>query len=146
MSAAAVQPFLVEELSSFRAPLLAEVLECAAAPRLAHLLSQAEIAGKPDDRLRERFRFARWYEQARDALVDELAEAADLGCDQRARPLHRLQRDHPEVLTDRGDDHDLRLLDRPLDRRDVAEEAHGVFHPELLGQRPQRRLERRSEK
>ena len=33
-------------------------------------------------------------------------------------------------------------LDRALDRRDVAEEAHRVGDPELPGERAQRRLER----
>ena len=104
--------------------------------------ARAEVRRQSDDRVRQRLGLAGRHEVAGDAVLDELAEAADLCGDHRPRTFHRLQRDHPEALAHRRHDDDRRLLDRPLDRRDVAEEPHRVFDLELFGQRAQRRLER----
>src|SRR5437764_993313 len=90
----------------------------------------------------QRLDLASWDEQPRVAVPDDVAEPAD-GCgDHRPRTLHRLERDHPEALAERRDDHDRRALDRPLHRHDVAEEAHRFLQLELLHQGSQGRLER----
>ena len=103
---------------------------------------EVEIAGELDDRVAQRLRLAGRHEQARLAVAHELAEPADRGGDHRARTLHRLERDHAEALAHRRDDDDRGALDRGLDRRDLAEEAHGVGDAELARERLQRRLER----
>ena len=65
------------------------------------------------------------------AVGDDLGKSADRARDHRARPLHGLERDHPEAFSERRHDHDRGVLDRLLHRRDEAEEAHRVLEPEL---------------
>src|SRR5207253_5562938 len=121
-----VQRALVEELGPGDAALLAEVRERTPPSRLAEAPRSLEIASELDDRARQRLRRARLDEQPRLAVPDELAEPADVGGDHRPTALHRLERHHAEALAERRHDEDRRVLDRPLDRRYVAEEAHGL--------------------
>src|SRR5207237_215399 len=64
----------------------------------------------------------------------EVLEPADRSRDHRPRALHRLEGDHAEALSERGDDDGERVLDRLLDRRHVTEEAHRVEQVELAGE------------
>src|SRR5207253_3063568 len=99
---AAVQLVAVEKLGPVGATLLQETVERSPPSCLAHPAGQLEVATQPDDRARERLGFARRDEKSGDAVLDELAEAADLGGDHRPDPLHRLERNHPEPLPHRG--------------------------------------------
>src|SRR5581483_6844232 len=103
---------------------------------------ERQVAAEPDDRVAQRLHLARRHEVAGEAVLDELAEAADRGGDHRPRALHRLERDHAEALAHRRNDDDRRALDRALHRRDVAEEANCVADLELAAEVSQCRLER----
>ena len=137
------QRALVERLRALDAARLEELRQRSLAAEAAHLGARGR--GRPPAR-RSRARSGSATpgldEQPGLAVADELAEPADRGGDHRPRALHRLERDHPEALAHRRHDDDRRLLDRALDRRDVAEEAHRVGDAELARERPQRRLER----
>src|SRR5439155_15383521 len=87
---AAVELIPVQELGPVGAALLEEPIERAAAARLPHPRGELEVAAEPDHRARQRLRLAGGNEQAGDTVLDELAEAADLGRDHGPRALHRL--------------------------------------------------------
>ena len=76
------------------------------------------------------------------AVGDDLGKSADGARDHRPRPLHGLERDHPETFSERRHDDDRGVLDRSLHRRDEAEEAHRVLEPELARVSLQGGLER----
>ena len=110
--AAAVEPVAVDLLGPLGAAVLREALD-RAAPRLdAHRGGAGRVGGEREHRLGERLGFARRHEQAGLAVADEVLEAADRGGDHRPRPLHRLERDHPEAFAERRHDDRERLLDR----------------------------------
>ncbi len=60
------------------------------------------------------------HEQAGAAVVDDLGQAADGAGDHGPPAFHRLERDHPEALPERGHDDDLGALEDRRDLRDVA--------------------------
>ena len=118
------------------------MLERAAAARLAHLRCTRRIPRKAHDRFFQGLRFPGRNEETRDAVLDELAQTADLGRNHRSCALHRLERDHAETFAHRGDDDDRGVLDRLLHRRDVAQETDRVPELELHCKGAQRRLQR----
>ena len=81
-------------------------------------------------------------QEARAGVLHHLREAADGAGDHGAATLHRLERDHPEALAERGHDHDLGTLEDRGRRRDAAEERHAVVEPEPNDARPQLLLQR----
>ena len=126
-AAAVRRPFSqkVDLLGPLGAAVLGEALDRAAHPRqAAHLApprpgrSRAAASRRRASRRRPGRRAGRSRRRATRSSSPPI-DARDHG----PRALHRLERDHAEALAERRHDDDLRLLDRVLDRRDVAEEA-----------------------
>src|SRR5438132_7941913 len=80
-SAPPVERLFIERLSPRRTALLEEVLQRPPPSCLSHARRELQIARQADDRLRQRPRLSRRHQQARDAVLDELPEAPDLGRD-----------------------------------------------------------------
>ncbi len=128
---ARAQPVVVDLLGPLGAAVFGETCDRPRTPCLAHRRRQCRVIREREYRLGKRLGFARGNEQPCLAFAYKIFQAADLRRDHRPTALHRLERDHPEALAERRHDDDLRLLDRPLDRSHVAEEAHLLREAEL---------------
>ena len=121
----------VDLLGPFGAAQLGEPLDRAAAGLEAHRGGMRGVGCQREHRRSQRLGVAGRHEQARLSVPNEVLEPADRRRDHRPRALHRLERDHPEPLAERGDDDRQRILDRLLNGRHMAEEADGAVQPEL---------------